>query len=552
MTQGNQNSQKRLHQSWQRSLPMQGVCWLSSFSLLGNGLVFGQTESAIDNIVPTATTQSVVVNKTSNKNTVITQKSAAPSQGNSKKSNFAQRQARLRQLLKERARNRNSAKPAANVSSSTVTKTTPSKPVSKKKVAQEVIATPAKPAIKPSQSSKVTRGNKPSVRVNSSTNNPKPPNQSNKSSGVSSNQTGKTTPKKQDSNNAYIDPTDYSSATKRNYQASNAVIITERGTGCQAVLAQGQSLNSKVCVAAPVNKPNGQNLANSQNKATATKAPGWLIKSQNYSIAKASPARAKTNNNRNRRRQWSSNRIVAAAVSNRWKQNQTATSVTKISTRTNRFIPSPNNFNPTQVSSTPIAPKGGMLAPPVTADNLVPRTSKVAYDIPLASLLPKIAYGIPNIPYSNGNGFIFPVSVPSPITSFFGWRKHPITGNRRFHTGTDIGAAMGTPILAAETGTVEVADWIGGYGMTVILNHGSTQQTLYGHMSEILVQPGQKVERGMVIGRVGSTGNSTGPHLHFEVRQLTAKGWVATNPNAHLESGLQQLMQSLQTARKSE
>ena len=204
------------------------------------------------------------------------------------------------------------------------------------------------------------------------------------------------------------------------------------------------------------------------------------------------------------------------------------------------------------MSSTPIAPKGGMLTPPMTAENLVPRASKVAYDIPLASLLPKIAYGIPNIAYSNGTGFIFPVSVPSPFTSLFGWRKYPITGNRRFHTGTDISAAMGTPILAAETGTVEVADWVGGYGMTVIINHGSTQQTLYGHMSEILVQPGQKVERGMVIGRVGSTGNSTGPHLHFEVRQLTAKGWVATNPNAHLEAGLQQLMQSLQTARRSD
>jgi murein DD-endopeptidase MepM/ murein hydrolase activator NlpD len=111
----------------------------------------------------------------------------------------------------------------------------------------------------------------------------------------------------------------------------------------------------------------------------------------------------------------------------------------------------------------------------------------------------------------------------------------------------DIGAATGTPILAAYSGQVEVADWVGGYGQAVILNHNNALQTLYGHMSQILVQPGQRVERGTVIGLVGSTGNSTGPHLHFEVRQLTPQGWIAVDPSPQIQSALGQL-QSTQTA----
>jgi murein DD-endopeptidase MepM/ murein hydrolase activator NlpD len=147
---------------------------------------------------------------------------------------------------------------------------------------------------------------------------------------------------------------------------------------------------------------------------------------------------------------------------------------------------------------------------------------------------------------------MYPLSIPASITSVFGWRIHPITGNQRFHAGTDLGAPTGTPILAAAGGQVETANWLGGYGLAVIINHKSAQQTLYGHMSEIFVQPGQWVEPGTVIGRVGSTGNSTGPHLHFEVRHLTPNGWVATDPGVQLQSGLAQLLQSLRTAQVSQ
>jgi murein DD-endopeptidase MepM/ murein hydrolase activator NlpD len=121
--------------------------------------------------------------------------------------------------------------------------------------------------------------------------------------------------------------------------------------------------------------------------------------------------------------------------------------------------------------------------------------------------------------YSLSNGQIaFPTAKDTPITSEFGWRQHPITGNRKFHTGIDFGADLGTPIYAIANGRVEYAGDKGGYGNTVIINHGSGKSTLYGHASKIYVRKGQQVVRGQMIAAVGSTGMSTGPHLHFEVR----------------------------------
>jgi murein DD-endopeptidase MepM/ murein hydrolase activator NlpD len=104
------------------------------------------------------------------------------------------------------------------------------------------------------------------------------------------------------------------------------------------------------------------------------------------------------------------------------------------------------------------------------------------------------------------------------ITSNFGSRYHPIFHEWRTHTGVDFGAGSGTPIRAAADGEVAFAGARGGYGNATILDHGGSLATLYAHQSAILVRPGQAVRRGQVIGRVGSTGYSTGPHLHFEVR----------------------------------
>ena len=117
----------------------------------------------------------------------------------------------------------------------------------------------------------------------------------------------------------------------------------------------------------------------------------------------------------------------------------------------------------------------------------------------------------------NGTGqFIWPIR--GEITSPYGWRTHPIFGTRTFHSGIDIGADYGEPILAADSGTVIYAGWISGYGNAVMIDHGGGLVTLYGHNTEVLVSEGQQVSQGRVIAHAGSTGNSTGPHCHFEVR----------------------------------
>lgn len=108
--------------------------------------------------------------------------------------------------------------------------------------------------------------------------------------------------------------------------------------------------------------------------------------------------------------------------------------------------------------------------------------------------------------------------VNAPITSNFGWRIHPIYGTRRLHAGTDFGVGEGTPVHAADSGTVVEAGWISGYGYAVIIDHGNGMSTLYAHNSELVVSAGQTVSKGQVISYSGNTGGSTGPHLHFEVR----------------------------------
>lgn len=118
-----------------------------------------------------------------------------------------------------------------------------------------------------------------------------------------------------------------------------------------------------------------------------------------------------------------------------------------------------------------------------------------------------------------GSGsFIWPCPSCTYITSRFGLRIHPITGEEKTHTGLDIGAGYGAAIVAADGGTVILAEVNGGYGNCVMIDHGNGYTTLYGHMSSYAVSSGQSVSQGDTIGYVGSTGMSTGPHLHFEVR----------------------------------
>ena len=132
------------------------------------------------------------------------------------------------------------------------------------------------------------------------------------------------------------------------------------------------------------------------------------------------------------------------------------------------------------------------------------------------------------------------VSIPSlvpvdgvKLTSDFGMRWHPVLGGRRQHKGIDLAAPTGTPIHAAADGVVGRADWFSGYGLYVALEHGGNIETRYGHMSRLNVAAGQTVHKGDIIGYVGTTGRSTGPHLHYEVRVAGE----AVNPMPYLQSG---------------
>lgn len=125
----------------------------------------------------------------------------------------------------------------------------------------------------------------------------------------------------------------------------------------------------------------------------------------------------------------------------------------------------------------------------------------------------------PGYTYTGSGVFTWPLSTGGTLTSNYGYRIHPISGVRKMHTGVDLAAPAGTPILAAESGTVSLVRKLGtGYGWYVVVSHGSNISTLYAHMSSIIVSEGQAVSRGQQLGGVGTTGSSTGNHLHFEVR----------------------------------
>lgn len=452
------------------TLPAQGFFLLTTVSLLGGGLAIAQTETSIDNIVPTNESYSVpavVIPNTLKKETV----SSAPSQP---ESSVPEEQADLIQQLRTKQQ---VSTPRANVTWEE-TKTE--------------VARPTTPQALPEKLPELAQPSNNSDRPTSAT-------------------AGKTT----DYNNAYIDPTNYTTKTTATYQAPKSVVLTERSSGCQTVLPSGQSISGSSCAAATREAAPHQKTA-----------PSWVKTSQNIDLAQV-PA---LNNH-------SSNRWVPSHSAN------SANSANKTASPSHRFSPNPI----TSALGSAIVASGETLPPPMAAGNIAPRPSTVAYEFPLASVLPQIPF-TGSVAYGHG-GMIFPLSIPARISSVFGWRNHPITGDIRFHSGTDLAAPMGTPVVAAAGGTVETANWLGGYGLTVIINHASAQQTLYAHMSELFVQPGQTVEQGTVIGRVGSTGNSTGNHLHFEVRHLKPQGWVAVDSGVQLEIAFNQLVQALQTAR---
>lgn len=135
----------------------------------------------------------------------------------------------------------------------------------------------------------------------------------------------------------------------------------------------------------------------------------------------------------------------------------------------------------------------------------------------LEAMIRKLQAGSSGVQQGTGT-YTWPAPGCKTISSPYGMRYHPILKTRKLHTGVDIAASQGKTIVAADSGTVIYVGWMGGYGQVTVIDHGGGMSTLYAHQSAFLVSEGSKVTKGQAIGKVGSTGWSTGPHLHFEVR----------------------------------
>ncbi|MDB9540647.1 M23 family metallopeptidase [Anabaenopsis tanganyikae CS-531] len=148
-------------------------------------------------------------------------------------------------------------------------------------------------------------------------------------------------------------------------------------------------------------------------------------------------------------------------------------------------------------------------------------------------------------PITDSNGSTEPISISGyPLQSVttvmfpYGWQIHPTTGEVFFHSGVDLLAAVGTPVQAIAPGTIVFAQPQGTYGQLVIINHAGGIQSRYGHLGDIQVSLGQKVNQGDLLGTVGTTGEPTvrQPHLHFEIRSNSDLGWVAKDPQGYLNN----------------
>lgn len=306
----------------------------------------------------------------------------------------------------------------------------------------------------------------------------------------------------QSGKNQYIDTTNYSNPS---YTPPNQVVITERQKGCQTISRNGQLVSGQCAVTAKA-KP----------RVVPNHQPSTHV------VAASSP-RAYRNVQpiRSNARRFRSDTVVRVAAP---------------------------RINGVSLAMSPIPRKTSSIN--TVALNLGAGSPKISLEpIPQYQRATRMSPTITNSLENQRTDLLFPIPIPTAITSAFGWRVHPVSGHQAMHSGTDLGAPLGTPVLAAYAGEVAVADWMGGYGLMVVLRHlDGTQESRYAHLSEVYVKSGEKVEQGAVIGRVGSTGLSTGPHLHFEWRHLTAQGWVAVDAGLHLEFALDNLLQSMQLA----
>jgi murein DD-endopeptidase MepM/ murein hydrolase activator NlpD len=205
---------------------------------------------------------------------------------------------------------------------------------------------------------------------------------------------------------------------------------------------------------------------------------------------------------------------------------------------------------------------------PVGQEIVIPPYNGIRVEIPAGSTLQEIAQAynaqadvifeangcqpqpqvvfIPGVNWTPGGPVVPAISVlsgyPLPTTASvqmgYGWQLHPTMGRVVFHSGVDLNANIGTPVLAVGEGVVAFAGSRSGYGNLVVVNHQSGKQTRYAHLSEISVQTGQKVSSGETLGKVGISGepDSDQPHLHFEIRYNSELGWVAEDPNPYFST----------------
>lgn len=168
------------------------------------------------------------------------------------------------------------------------------------------------------------------------------------------------------------------------------------------------------------------------------------------------------------------------------------------------------------------------LAPP----DQVPSQTPVADLLP-ADRVPRLASVGPAPGALSPLGLRYPLDRPADQVDPWGWRWSERRGAWRLHTGVDLAVGEGTPVLAARAGQVRLVETVGAYGLCVLIDHGQGLETLYAHLLEATVSPGQAVEAGEPIGRVGASGSATGPHLHFEIRQR-GEQLTALDPAPHL------------------
>jgi murein DD-endopeptidase MepM/ murein hydrolase activator NlpD len=352
--------------------------------------------------------------------------------------------------------------------------------------------------------------------------------------------------------NSYVDTTNYNTNnppptnnTAGQSKTPPKVVITERTRGC-SIVANGSQIQSNGCGGGS----NRRQTTKVRTRSTATKQP--TQNRSGNSVRRTTTTNSDRVATRNQPVYRRSQLVVRKRLLDSINQNQVVVSSTNTKSYGKQLTNPNKNGRPLTVVSLPNEIQAVPLsefANYVAARNAT-ANDRVSNQVTIQQTDDRVAAVNNNNDPARKTALLYPLSIPARFSSPFGWRIHPITGAARMHSGSDIAAPLGTPVLATYSGRVEVANSMGGYGLAVTLRHANdTQESLYAHLSQILVQPGEFVEQGTVIGLVGSTGNSTGPHLHFEWRYLTTDGWVAVDAGQHLEYALDSLMQAMQMAK---